>query len=100
MTTLAISGTFSAVSKQGLQNLRGALIMTNIERLDEVIQEVVTRGFDIRLQIENNGHYEFSILGNNTDGTSIVRCESMGDVEGSSVPMRIMEELLILDGKI
>ena len=73
----------------------------NVERLDEAIQEVVARGFDIRLQIDNSGYCEFSILGNKTGSMQTVSCNPRdGDTAASSVPMRIIEELLLLDGKV
>lgn len=73
----------------------------NVERLDEAIREVVSRGFEIELHIDNNGCCEFAISGSRAGSGHTVCCNSLdGNAGMTSVPMRIIEELLILDGKV
>ncbi len=73
----------------------------NVERLDEAIKEVVARGMEIELRIDNKGCCEFSISGGKAGGGHTVCCNPLnGNPDTTSLPMRIIEELLLTEGQL
>ena len=73
----------------------------DVERLDEAIQEVVARGFEIDLHVDSTGCCEFLISGNRAGSGHAICCNPLdGNPVATSVPMRIIEELLLLDGQL
>lgn len=74
---------------------------TSIEGLDEAIKEVNSHGFGISLQIDDCGYFEFSIWGKKFGSSRRFACESAsGNVSNNSVPMRIIETLLMVEGAV
>jgi hypothetical protein len=73
----------------------------SIEGLDEAIKEVNSHGFGISLQIDDGGYFEFSIWGRKFGNSKRFACESAsGNISNNSVPMRIIEALLLVEGTI
>lgn len=75
--------------------------MKNVAGLEQAIEEVYARGFDIQLQIEKNGYFEFAISGRKPGHERRFACEvARGDIGTSSVPMRIIETLIMMEGTL
>jgi hypothetical protein len=75
--------------------------MGNVYGLDQAISEVQARGFDIQLQIEKGGYFEFSISGKKRgSGYPFTVQSARGDIANSSVPMRIIETLIQMEGTL
>jgi hypothetical protein len=75
--------------------------MGNVHGLDQAISEVYARGFDIQLQIEKGGYFEFSIAGKKCGEGRPFAVESVrGDIAEGSMPMRIIETLMVLEGTL
>ena len=76
-------------------------MIASVEGLDEAIREVHAHGFGISLQIEHGGHFEFSIYGKKLGDRRLRACESVrGHLSHGSVPMRIIEALIQVEGTL